>query len=194
MLYLINFLFQKSFRPRFLSIAELLHEEGFKVGVFSYLKLESFQNLKHTWPATGMENVGVYLEVEKKGHFQSTSGIFSWVIHKLSRYHPTESFPDCLIEHMGLSWGEGQPWLRYQRAAGMSHYKLLGVLQVAKTPAGCHVRQEGRKGKPFLWRRSLHCFIFSDIHELQTHEICGVYIPPVAFLHYCASVSLLKGN
>ena len=66
MLYLINFLFQKSFRPRFLSVAELLHKEGFKVGGFSYLKLESFQNLKHTQPATGMENIGVYLEIERK--------------------------------------------------------------------------------------------------------------------------------
>lgn len=77
MLYLINFLFQKSFRPRFLSVAELLHEEGFKVGGFSYVKLESFQNLKCTLPATAMENVGVYLKIEKKGHFRSTTGIFS---------------------------------------------------------------------------------------------------------------------
>lgn len=75
MLYLINFLFQKSFRPRFLSVAELLHEEGFKVGDFSYLKLETFQNLQHTQPAREMENVQVYLEIEKKGHLQST--IFS---------------------------------------------------------------------------------------------------------------------
>lgn len=68
MLSLINFLFQKSFRPRFLSVAELLHEEGFKVGAFSYLKLESVQILKGTQPATGM-TFGVYLEVEKERKF-----------------------------------------------------------------------------------------------------------------------------
>lgn len=55
-----KFLFQKSFRSRFLSVAEVLHEEGFKVGGFSSLKLESFQNMKCTQPAAGMKNFGVY--------------------------------------------------------------------------------------------------------------------------------------
>lgn len=41
-LYLIIFLFQKSFRPKFLSVAELLCEEGFEVGGFSYLKCGGF--------------------------------------------------------------------------------------------------------------------------------------------------------
>lgn len=44
-LYLKNFLFQESFRPRFLSVAELLHKQGFKVGDSPWLKQESFQNL-----------------------------------------------------------------------------------------------------------------------------------------------------
>lgn len=36
----MNFLFQKSFRPKFLGVAELLYGKGFKVSSFSYLKLE----------------------------------------------------------------------------------------------------------------------------------------------------------
>lgn len=44
-LYLKNFVFQESFRPRFLSVAELLHKQGFKVGGSPWLKQESFQNL-----------------------------------------------------------------------------------------------------------------------------------------------------
>lgn len=74
MLYLINVLFQKSFRSRFLSVAELLHEKGFKVGGFSYLKLESFQTLKRTQLAKGMEKVGVHLEIEKKDVFKVQQG------------------------------------------------------------------------------------------------------------------------
>lgn len=39
-LCVMNFLFQKSFRPKFLGVAELLYGKGFKVSSFSYLKLE----------------------------------------------------------------------------------------------------------------------------------------------------------
>lgn len=144
-----------------------------------------------------MKNFRVYLDTEKKWIFQSTKGIFSWVIHKVSRYHPTKSFHDCLIEQTGLSHeGKNNPGSAISLQPGCHIVNSSKVSKKQKRQQGCHVQQEGRKGKPFIWRRSLQCFIFSDIHKLWTWHMkfCGVYIPLVTLLHHFASISLLKGS
>jgi len=64
----------------------------------------------------------IYSGTEKRRFFQ---GVFVQVIRRASRYHPTKSVHDCLVEQVGLShksWQE-QPWLCYQPAVRMSHYK-----------------------------------------------------------------------
>lgn len=70
-------------------------------------------------------NFGIHLGDREKEIFPSTTGVFVQVVSRANRYHPTKSVHDCLIEQAGLthkSWQE-QPWLCYQPAVRMSHYK-----------------------------------------------------------------------
>lgn len=124
-LCVMNFLFQKSFRSKFLFVAELLHGEGFQVSSFSYLKLE-FLKLEMYSACYRIDELWNLFGYRKKEIFPSTTGVFVQVVSRASRYHPTESVHDCLIEQAGLThkfWQE-QPWLCSQPAARMSHYKF----------------------------------------------------------------------
>lgn len=174
MVSLINFLFQKSFRPRFLSVAELLHEEGFKVGAFSYLKLESAQILKGTQPVTGMKRQ------RKKA---STRGIFSWVIHKVSRYHPTKCFHDCLIQQIEWSHeGKNNPG------------SAISSSPRNKSASRMPCTTGGGEGEAFDMEKAFTVLYLQWYSQAVAYNICGAYIPLVTLLHQFASISLLKGN
>lgn len=140
-------------------------------------------------------NVGVSLEIEKKkkkGVFNVHQGVLA-VIHKVSRcYHPIKSFYDGFTEHMGLLWGQEQPWLCYQLAAKMDILHSPSFSEKQKcNRMPCMAGH--KEGKTFCM--GYICIVLHfQCYKLQIHELCGVYTTFITPLYYFASISLWKSN